>query len=117
MRRMAGRGLSAAETQRQAADLLAGAGLGPNTRIGIIAWEPSLHCDWAYIANLHVTGEIATAEDWKQFWSLPPEKQQQALQTFRQTGATAVVAWYKPDSPAAPGWERMGDLPVWLYRL
>lgn len=116
LRRMAGQGNSMASQQWKAAELLEGAGLGPNTRIGIVSWEPNLHCDWAYIADLHITGEIATGEDWKQFWSLSPEMQRQVLERFRSTGATAVVAWYKPDSPAA-GWERMGDLPVWLYRL
>jgi hypothetical protein len=66
---------------------------------------------------LHIKGKIATADDWKQFWDLPPEIQKQVIERFRLTGATAVVAWHKPDSPAAAGWERMGDLPVWMYRL
>lgn len=101
----------------KAAGLLAQAGLQPDARIGMVSWEPNLHCDWAYMDQLHITGEIATAEDWKEFWELSPQSEQQVLQRFRETGATAVVAWYKPDSPAAPGWERMGDLPVWLYRL
>jgi hypothetical protein len=43
--------------------------------------------------------------------------QKQVLERFRSTGATAVVVWNKPDSPAAPGWEHMGELPLWLYRL
>jgi hypothetical protein len=117
LRRITGHGSSAASVQWRAASLLANAGLKPDTRIGTISWEPSVHCDWAYIAGLHITGEIATGDDWTQFWSLSPEMQQQALERFRSTGATAVVAWYKPDSPAASGWERLGDLPVWLYRL
>jgi hypothetical protein len=117
LKRAAGRGDSEAAMQSKAAGLLANAGMTPNTRIGLISWEPSLHCDWAYIADLHVTGEIATAQDWKQFWALTPEMQRQVLERFRSTGATAVVAWYKPDSPGAPGWQQMGTLPLWLYRL
>jgi hypothetical protein len=117
LRRITGHGASAANVQWNAASLLTNAGLTPNTRIGLIAWEPNLHCDWAYIADLHITGEIATGEDWKQFWSLSPEMQKQVLERFRSTGATAVVVWNKPDSPAAPGWEHMGELPLWLYRL
>ena len=117
LRRVAGHGDSEATTQWKAAGLLASAGLTPNTRIGLISWEPSLHCDWAYIADLHVTGEIATPEDWKQFWALTPEMRRQVLERFRSTGATAVVVWYKPDSSNLQGWEHMGQLPLWLYRL
>jgi len=117
LRRIAGHGTAAAATQWRAAGLLADAGLRPDTRIATISWEPSVHCDWAYEAGLHITGEIATGEDWKQFWNLTPEMQRQVLERFRSTGATAVVAWYKPDSTEAQGWHQMGDLPLWLYRL
>ncbi len=117
LRRIA-RGDSYAENlEWKAAELMTRAGLKPGTNIGTISWEPSLHCDWAYIARLDITGEIATANDWKQFWSLTAETQQQVIERFRLTGATAVVAWYRPDSSTAPGWERMGNLPVWVYRL
>jgi hypothetical protein len=117
LRRIAGHGSTAASVDWRAAGLLAGAGLKPGNQIGVISWEPNLHCDWAYIAGLHITGEIATPEDWNQFWSLTPEMQRQVLARFRSTGATAVVVWNKPDQQVSPVWVKIGDIPVWLYRL
>jgi len=116
-RRLTGRDVTDEAAEWQAAGLLKQAGLGAHPRIGVIGWEPNVHCDWAYMAGLRITGEIATVEDWKQFWELSPGRQQQVLDRFRSTGASAVVVWNKPDSPAAPGWERLGNLPIWLYRL
>jgi len=117
LRRLIGRDRTDEAAEWQAAGLLKQAGLGTHPRIGVIGWEPNVHCDWAYMAGLRITGEIATAEDWKQFWELSPQMQQQVLERFRLTGASTVVVWNKPDSRVAPGWERLGNLPVWLYRL
>lgn len=117
LRRLSGREATDEATEWQAANMLKQAGLGERPRIGVVSWEPNVHCDWAYMAGLRITGEIATAEDWKQFWELSPQMQQQVLERFRSTGASAAVVWNKPDSAAASGWERLGNLPVWLYRL
>ena len=117
LRRLTGRDITDEATEWQAANQLKQAGLGEHPRIGVIGWEPNVHCDWAYMAGLRITGEIATSEDWKQFWDLPPQRQQQVLEQFRSTGAGAVVVWNKPDSSTASGWERLDHLPVWLYRL
>lgn len=117
LRRLSGHDTTDEAAEWQAAGLLKQAGLGAQPRIGVIGWEPNVHCDWAYMAGLRITGEIATAQDWKQFWDLSPQSQQQVLERFRSTGASAVVVWNKPDSPTVTGWERLGNLPVWLYRL
>lgn len=117
LRRLSGRDATDEATEWRAAGLLMHAGLGAHPRIGVIGWEPNVHCDWAYMAGLRITGEIATPQDWKQFWELSPQSQERLLEQFRSTGATAVVVWNKPDSAPASGWERLGDLPVWLYRL
>ncbi len=116
-RRLTGRVTTDEAMEWQAATFLTQAGLGAHPRIGVIGWEPNVHCDWAYMAGLRITGEIATPEDWKQFWDLSPAGQTQVLERFRTTGASAVLVWNKPDTPTAAGWQRMGNLPVWIYRL
>jgi len=117
LRRLTGRFTTDEATEWQAATLLTQARLGAHPRIGVIGWEPNVHCDWAYMAGLRITGEIATAQDWEQFWHLSPAGQTQVLERFRKTGASAVVVWNKPDTATVSGWERLGNLPVWMYRL
>lgn len=111
----------AADPEWQAGRQFAAAGLPPGSRIGVLSWEPALHCDWAYLAGLHITAEVETANGWKHFWALPPSAQQAFLENFRSAKATAVVVWGKPETNAAPdsklGWKEVGNTPAWVYFL
>ena len=106
-----------ANSEWQAGKQFAAAGLPPGSRIGVIAWEPTLHCDWAYFAGLHITAEVETSDDWKRFWALSPSAQQAFLENFRATKATAVVLWGHPGRDDAPGWKEVGNTPAWVYFL
>lgn len=106
-----------ANLEWQAGEQFAAAGLPPGSRIGVLAWEPALHCDWAYLADLHITAEVETTDGWKHFWSLSPSAQQAFLGNFQTTKATAIVLWGHPGRDRAPGWKEVGNTPAWVYFL
>ena len=90
-------------------------GIPPGSTIGMISTSGNLHCDWAYIAHLQITSEIASPADNEAFWRSSPEEQQKTLDTFRRTGAVAVVSWERPAGTNAPGWQPVDD--GWIYRF
>jgi 4-amino-4-deoxy-L-arabinose transferase-like glycosyltransferase len=85
--------------------------------VGVIAWSANLHSDWAYIAHVQITSEIQSAKDFDLFWSQTPEEQGRTLAAFRGTGAAAVFSKGKPAEAHAPGWKRMGETQMWMYRF
>ncbi len=85
--------------------------------VGVIAWTPNLHSDWAYIAHLQITGEIASGPDYDRFWSSSPELQAATLATFRRTGAVAVFVNNKPPGSGGLGWQQLSGTPLWMFRL
>jgi hypothetical protein len=90
-------------------------GLPAGSTIGMISTSGNIHCDWAYIAHLQITSEIASPADSEAFWRSSPEQQQKTLETFRRAGATAVVSWDRPAGAYAPGWQPVDD--GWIYWL
>ncbi len=92
-------------------------GLPPGAPVGVIAWTPNLHCDWAYIAHLRIVSEIATGTDFDLFWKQPPATQLRTLDAFRRSGAVAVFVNGKPAGADLPGWKQLGETPLWMYRL
>jgi hypothetical protein len=62
-------------------------------------------CTWAEVDGLRIVAEIANDPfnyvHWQKslalLWGSPPETQQKVYQPFRQVGAVAVIAYYKPD--------------------
>jgi 4-amino-4-deoxy-L-arabinose transferase-like glycosyltransferase len=95
---------------------LASAGLAPGSEIGVISWTPNVQCDWAYLAGLRITTEIASDGDEKTFWQMPMLDQNAVMLRFRQAGSAAVVTRDQP-ADGVPGWERLGALPMWIYRF
>lgn len=91
--------------------------LPPDAPVGVIAWTPNLHCDWAYIAHLQITSEIASGPDYDQFWRLPPDRQAATLATFRRAGAVAVFVNGKPPGRGGPEWRELDGTPLWMARL
>jgi 4-amino-4-deoxy-L-arabinose transferase-like glycosyltransferase len=100
----------------RAGQAVAALGLPPGSQVAAISWDPNLHCDWAYMAHVRITSEIATLQDENAFWALPPARQAQVLSQFQAAGARAVLTWDKPQGPA-PGWRQLPGVPMWVYRF
>jgi len=92
-------------------------GFTPRSEVGVIAWTPNVQCDWAYLADLRITSEIASEPDERLFWELDPLDRNAVLLRFRQGGAVAVVTRDRPKEGAAAGWDELGTLPMWVYRF
>jgi len=91
-------------------------GFAPQSEIGVISWTPNVQCDWAYLADLRITSEIASPQDERLFWDLDPLDQNAVMLRFRQAGAVAVVTRDRPKE-GTPGWDQVGSLPMWVYRF
>jgi len=91
--------------------------LPSNTQIGVIHWTPNLQSDWAYIAHMQITSEIASPQDMDLFWQSSPAQQQATLETFRHAGAAAVIAINKPLSAGGPFWQHLPNTDLWIYRF
>ncbi|SNS33783.1 4-amino-4-deoxy-L-arabinose transferase [Granulicella rosea] len=91
-------------------------GLPPMSQVGVLGWTANLHSDWAYIAHLQITSEIASPADIDLFWRQTPAEQARTLETFRKAGAVAVFTRGKPAS-AGPEWTPLGDTGMSMLRL
>jgi hypothetical protein len=91
--------------------------LPPMSQVAVIAWTANLHCDWAYIAHLEITSEIASGADFDSFWKMSPAQQQPTLDIFRKAGAVAVFVEGKPPNSGGPEWKQLGHTPMWMLRL
>jgi len=91
--------------------------LPSNAQIGVIHWTPNLQSDWAYIAHVQITSEIASPQDMDLFWKSSPAQQQATLETFRRAGAVAVIAINKPLSAGGPSWQHLPNTDLWIYRF
>ena len=87
------------------------------SNVGVIAWTPNLHSDWAYIGRLQITSEIGSGQDFDLFWKQPVGVQQSTLETFRKAGAVAVFCYGKPEGAGGRGWTQLGATAMWMYRL
>jgi len=91
-------------------------GLPSGSQVGVIAWTPNLHCDWAYMSELQITSEIASPADEAAFWRLPADGQARVLGEFRDAGAKAIFTWDKPRILPA-GWQQVAGAPMWFLRF
>ena len=90
--------------------------LAPMSQVGVVAWTANLHCDWAYIADLQITSEVADPAGMDLFWGSAAARER-TLETFRRAGAVAVFSHGKPESVNDAGWKRMGETGMWMYRF
>ena len=102
-----------ASVEWRAGDAVAAAGL-TGAEVGVIAWTPNLHCDWAYMSGVRITSEIGAAADEEAFFALPEQGRAEVLRRFRTAGAKAVLSWDRP-TRGAQGWMAVG--PMWMIRL
>ena len=91
--------------------------LPANSQIGVINWTPNLQSDWAYIAHVQITSEIASPRDMDLFWQSSPGQQQSTLAAFRRAGAVAVIAINKPPSAGGLSWQHLPSTDLWIYRF
>ena len=91
--------------------------LPANSQIGVIHWTPNLQSDWAYIAHVQITSEIASPLDMDLFWQSSPGQQQSTLAAFRRAGAIAVIAINKPPSTGDPAWQHLPNTDLWIHRF
>jgi len=91
--------------------------LPSNSQVGVINWTPNLQSDWAYIAQVQITSEIASPQDMDLFWNSSPGQQQSTLAAFRRAGAIAVIAINKPPSAGDPDWQHLPNTDLWIHRL
>ena len=91
-------------------------GLPGGSEIAVISWGPNVQCDWAYLAGLRITSEIASAEDEKAFWAMPPAGRVAVLGEFQRAGAVEVVTRDQP-SDGAEDWRQLRGLPMWTYQF
>ena len=85
--------------------------------VGVIAWTPNLHCDWAYIAHVRIVSEIGNGKDFDAFWQLPDTQQATTLAAFRKSGAVAVFVNGMPAGAHATGWKKLAIHPCGCTRL
>jgi hypothetical protein len=91
-------------------------GLPDGSEVGMVEWTPNLHCDWAYMAHMRITSEIATPEDENSFWHASQQRQADVLAEFQHAGARAVFSWDRPPD-GAEGWESVEGSAMWVHRL
>jgi hypothetical protein len=99
------------------ADELNRAGVKFGTSVAAIDYQDRWHWsvaridDWALLARVRVVSEAfqLTLEDGKQFWQVPMDRQEKALDALRQTGARVVVASGVPPFARTTGWVRIQD--------
>ena len=84
--------------------------------VGMISWTPNLHADWAYMAQVRITSEIASGPDEASFWASSPSRQAAVLDEFKQAGATAVLTQDPPRNGNSQ-WEQLPDSPMWIHRF
>ena len=95
---------------------LHGAGLGEGAQVGVVSFGPSYDSDWAYIVQVEIVAEIASVRDESAFVRLGEAERALVMGRFKDGGAKAVLTRDEVVGRLA-GWERVGDVPLWIYRL
>jgi hypothetical protein len=83
----------------------------------MISWTANLHCDWAYLAGMRITSEIADPDDAATFWRMTQPEQERVLGQFKAAGANAVLSWDGPPSGVDAGWQELPGTKMWMHRL
>jgi hypothetical protein len=92
-------------------------GVHPGDKVARIG---GLHrVEWAYLLRARVIAEVPRDQA-PVFWSSPPQVQARVIESFRQLGASVIVAEQIPPSETfaqAPGWKRIGQSNFFAYLL
>jgi hypothetical protein len=126
------------DRQWRIANALTASGLQPGDPVAVIRdTEPTVRVNWAYVSRLRIVAEFGglpyriepqdrTRFDPKDetiypdysemFWTqLTPQRREQVMKAFSQSGARAVVSLSMPNVLPGPGWVPLNGTPAWLY--
>ena len=105
-------------TQLEVAAKLTNSGLRPGDAVGMINfnpfWLPIVH--WAQLAGVRVVAELPNTET-DTFLRSDESRKQQVLETFRKTGAKAVIAAEAPEGVSLPGWKHIGNTRYYVLQF
>jgi hypothetical protein len=102
------------DSHPEIADGLQRLGLRQGDRVGFIG--ESFTAFWARLARVRIVAEIPPQHA-REFWSADPDRRSDALGTFADAGAVAVVADTVPEALVARGWQTIGDTGYAVYFL
>jgi hypothetical protein len=101
------------DPQWKLAAALAADGLHPGDKVAVIfTFDPAL-CSWAHFAQARIVGETQS----EQYWSAPPQAQQQVFDIYRKAGAILVVADKPPAANLPAGWTPVPQTTFFLHKL
>jgi len=126
------------DPQWRIASALTAAGLRPDDPVAVIRdTVPTVRVNWAYVSRLRIVAEFGglpyriEAQDRTRFdrndevlfpdyseifWmQLTPQRREQVMKAFSQSGARAVVSLSMPNNLPDPGWVPLKGTPAWLY--
>ncbi|MHC4321878.1 MAG: hypothetical protein ACYST3_06335 [Planctomycetota bacterium] len=107
-------GPSTSDVQWKIADALYQTGIVPGDRVASIG-NSHAHF-WARLARVRIVAEMphSSADD---FWNADNLITSKVFETFRQTGAKAVVTNLVPDNISPPGWRQLAGTDHFVYML
>jgi hypothetical protein len=98
----------------QVAEALHRLGVEPGDPVALIG--TGTEAFWARLARVRIIAEMP-AEDAGYFWAAGDPVRSRAIQTFRSTGAKAIVTDHVPPYASAAGWQRLGYTGYYAYLL
>jgi hypothetical protein len=126
------------DPQWRIASALTASGLRPGDPVAVIRdTGPTVRVNWAYVSRLRIVAEFGGLPyriepqdrtrfdrndetlypDYSEmFWTqLTPQRREQVMKAFSQSGARAVVSLSMPKILPDPGWVPLKGTPAWLY--
>jgi hypothetical protein len=126
------------DPQWRIASALTASGLRPGDPVAVIRdTGPTVRVSWAYVSRLRIVAEFGGLPyriepqdrtrfdhddeplhpDYSEvFWTqLTPQRREEVMKAFSQSGARAVVSLAMPKILPDPGWVPLKGTPAWLY--
>ncbi|BEU21811.1 hypothetical protein [Paraburkholderia sp. 22B1P] len=126
------------DPQWRIANALTASGLRPGDPVAVIRdTGPTVRVSWAYVSRLRIVAEFGGLPyriepqdrtrfdhddeplhpDYSEvFWTqLTPQRREEVMKAFSQSGARAVVSLAMPKILPDPGWVPLKGTPAWLY--
>jgi len=88
------------------AEALRNLGIQPGDKVAGLSRVAEAH--WARLAGVKIVAEIPLGNELS-FWTLPPDRQREVLETVAGTGAKAIVTNSFPSSAINAGWTPLGE--------
>jgi len=129
------------DSQWRIAEALPSFGIRSGDPVAVIhGSDLSYRCHWAYVAHVRIVAEFGalpwTLAPWDRtrfdrigaepadenygviFWEkLTPQEREEVIDSFRKTGARAIIALSMPDSAPEAGWRSIPGTKAMIYRF